>query len=285
MKIAHLIMAHQNPLQLERLVKSLNHPNFDIYIHLDKKTDISDFEYIKNSRNVIFLKNRIKCNWGGFSFVKAITISIRKILEQPEDYEFINLLSAQDYPIKPMHFFYEFLLNHRGKSFISYDTSNESDWWKEAVTRYELYHFTDFNIKGRYIAQKILNIIMPKRNFPLPYKLYGSSNSSWWVLNRDCAQYVANFLKNNPKLLRFMRFTWGSDEFLYSTIIMNSDFRGKILNNNLRYIEWEDGKANPKILNYTNLESLKNSEHIFARKFDISIDTEIMNELDKFIHP
>ena len=34
MKIAHLILTHNNPLQLERLVKRLRHNDADIYIYI-----------------------------------------------------------------------------------------------------------------------------------------------------------------------------------------------------------------------------------------------------------
>ena len=46
MKLAHLILAHNNPMQLERLVKRLSHPDADVYIHLDSKTDVADFNHI-----------------------------------------------------------------------------------------------------------------------------------------------------------------------------------------------------------------------------------------------
>ena len=51
MRLAHLILAHNNPLQLERLVKRLDHPDADIYIHLDAKTDIKEYKHIKDLPN------------------------------------------------------------------------------------------------------------------------------------------------------------------------------------------------------------------------------------------
>src|SRR5690606_7845282 len=131
---------------------------------------------------VFFIKDRTLCNWGGFSFVKAITHSLKEILSLQEKYEFINLLSAQDYPIKSNEFIYTFLKSHKGESFISYEISNKSSWWKHAVSRYELYHFTDINIKGKYLIQWFINKILPKRKFPLSCTLYGSAVSSWWTL-------------------------------------------------------------------------------------------------------
>lgn len=143
MKVAHLIMAYKNPKQLERLTKRLDHPCFDIFIHLDRKIDIGEFEHLKDLPRVYFIEKRVRCNWGGFSFVKAIIASMKEILEREEEYEFINLLSAQDYPIKPVNEFYDYLLNNSGKSFISYDELGKSDWWEHAVSRFQLYHFTD----------------------------------------------------------------------------------------------------------------------------------------------
>ncbi len=283
MRVAHLIMAYKGPLQLERLIKRLSHPQFDIYIHLDKKISIESFNNLRNLDRVRFIQNRVVCNWGGFSFVRAITLSVKEILEQNERYEFVNLLSAQDYPIKPIDHFYKYLKANTGKSFISFDKSNDSDWWKHAVTRYELYHFTDINIRGRYFIQRLLNRFMPKRKFPRPYKLYGSSISSWWTISSECAQYIVNYLEQNPDLIRFMRFTWAADEFLYATIIMNSSFKDSVINNNLRYIEWEDGKPNPKVFETKDIDLLKNSTKYFARKFDISIDMKVLDRLDQLI--
>lgn len=283
MKIAHLIMAYKNPIQLERLVQRLIHPNFHIYIHLDKKVDIQKFRAIEKYEHVFFIEDRVVCNWGGFSLVKAITSSIREVLDGPHEYGYLNLLSAQDYPLKSNAYIYNYLQKNNGKSFISFEPSNASSWWKHAVTRYENFHFTDINIRGRYLVQAALNKIIPKRRFPLDCQLYGSSVSTWWTMTSECARYVESFLMNNPKLLRFMKFTWAADEFLYATIIMNSKFSESAVNNNLRYIEWEPGKPNPRIFTTEDFDSLKVSSQLFARKFDIGIDEEILDRLDQLI--
>ena len=86
---------------------------------------------------------------------------------------------------------------------------------------------------------------MPYRQFPLDLNLYGSSDSSWWVISAGAAKYLVNFVESNPKLNRFMQFTWGADEFLIATVLMNSPFKDKIANNNLRYIDWSEGGTHP----------------------------------------
>src|SRR5690606_16677052 len=142
------------------LVKRLHHPCFDIYIHLDKKVSIKDYQFIGNLERVFFIKNRRVCNWGGFSFVVAITNSLQEILSMQIKYDYINLLSGQDYPLKSNESFHNFLISNNGRSFISYEDS-ASEWWQHAVTRYEHYHFTDIKIKGRYVLQRLLNRFLP----------------------------------------------------------------------------------------------------------------------------
>lgn len=283
MKVAHLIMAYKNPKQIEVLLKGLSHPDFHLYFHLDKKVNIGDYLYLQEIKNVHFIKNRKLCNWGGFSFVKAITASVKEILEQDVDYDYINLLSGQDYPIKTNDDIYEFLKNNRGTNFISFEEQANSEWWKHARSRYEKFHFTDFNIKGRYIVQRVINHFSKKRKFPLPISLYGCAVASWWTISSECAEYIVNYMEQNRKLMNFMRFTWAADEFLYPTIIMNSLYGKKVVNDNMRHIEWEDGKPNPKILTNKDLPTLAHSSALFARKFDITTDPEIFNQLDNLI--
>jgi len=81
MRIAHLIMAYKNPAQLERLIKRLHHPQFDVYIHLDKKIDIRLFDHLHDLDRVFFIKERVLCNWGGFSFVNAFTSSASEAMK------------------------------------------------------------------------------------------------------------------------------------------------------------------------------------------------------------
>lgn len=116
MRVANIIIAHKNPLQLERLIRKMQHENFDFYIHIDKKIDIESFLFLKEIKGVFFIKNRVVCNWGGHSTLKAMLNSLKETQANETQYGFYNLLSAQDYPIKKNQEFYEFLLEHQKNS-------------------------------------------------------------------------------------------------------------------------------------------------------------------------
>ena len=120
MRISHIIMAHKYPEQLLRLAQRLDHPNAKIFVHVDKKTDIKKFLYIKNIVDVYFIKNRKICNWGGNSFVEGIVSSLNEV-QQYGEFDYVNLISAQDYPLISASEIHNFLLWNRGTNFISYE--------------------------------------------------------------------------------------------------------------------------------------------------------------------
>ena len=281
MRLANIIIAHKNPSQLERLIKKLKHPRFDFYIHIDKKVDISTFEYLGEIDGVYFIQNRLKCNWGGFSTLEAMVSSLSEAVNNEINYDFYNLLSAQDYPIKKNEEIFEFFNRNADKSFVYYEDINAVQWWAGAVDRFQKYHLTDFNFLGKSFVERMMNFVLPKRNFPADWTLYGGSKASWWSLNNESASYLTNFFATQLDIKRFLRFCWGTDEFVIPTILMNSPLRDNIKNNNFRFIIFPEGRANPKILDVDDFQDLITSGMLFARKFDADIDYEILDKIDK----
>ncbi|WP_162817732.1 beta-1,6-N-acetylglucosaminyltransferase [Niabella yanshanensis] len=282
MNICHLIIAHNKPEQVARLAKSLRLPGSDIYVHVDKKTDINAFTFLE-SQGVRFVKKRVKVNWGGYSLVEAIVSSLEEIRDGGKPYEFINLLSAQDYPIKKASDFTAFLQENKGKCFIFYEDVEGLFWWKENIVRLTRYHFNDFPVKGKYMAQRLVNFLLPTRKFPMNWKLYGGSCSTWWTLPAEAAYFLAHTIGNNRKLRRFAKLTWGADEYLFATILMNSDFKSRVVNNNYRFIDWSEKNPRPKLLTIKDLQAISASESFFARKFDESVDAYVLDKLDELL--
>lgn len=283
MRIAHLVMAHQYPEQLARLAGRLQHAQFDLYIHLDAKVADGEFAALSALPNVYFIQHRVRCQWGGFSFVTAIFSAVAEILQSGRQYGMINLISAQDYPLMPPEEMYRYLSARREMNFISYDPTQETGWWKDATQRYRKYHFTDYQFPGKYVLQKAMNSILPPRNFPGGMKLYGSRNSSWWTITTACAAHICKEFHTNTALRRFLKLCWGTDEFIIATLIMNSPYSSQVINDNLRYIDWSEGNAHPKVLTAADLPQLLKSGMLFARKFDLKSSAAVLDELDKML--
>ena len=283
MKFAILIVTYSSPKQTLRLINSLNNGDFDFYIHVDKKIDLETHRDLFNVPNVYFIKNRIDIKWAGYTTVEAALSGIRQIAASGIKYDFVNLITGQDYAIKSASYIADFLKQNIGKEFILYKDFDTE--WQEAKGRVDQYHFTDHTFKGRYALQKAVNWVAPKRKFPLDAKLVGKE--TFWTLSLECAVYVTNVIDSNPKLSRFLRYTWGSDEFIFQTIIMSSPFQNRVVNKNYRYINWpeRDGLPaagdRPNVFVTTDFDKIMASDCLFGRKFDIGKDENILDLLDK----
>lgn len=284
MRIAHLIMAHKNAGQLEQLLRALAHEEADYYIHLDQAADQAAFAHLLARPRTYFIQKRSRPRWASFRFVEAILQSLREILATGRPYDFINLLSGQDYPIKPIDTIHQFLAGHLGQSFLSFEAQGPaSGWWRGAIGRVEQYHSVYYDFKGQYQLQYLANKLLPKRQFPLPYTLYGSADGSWWTLSADCAAYLVRFVDEHPAVRWFGRFTWGPDEFIPATILLNSPLKDSIINDNYRYLDWSAGGANPRVLTMADADALLRSPKLFARKFDTTHDASILHFLDQHL--
>jgi hypothetical protein len=281
MKLAHLILAHNEPKQLERLISRLAHPDADIYIHIDKKTSIVPFEYLKNIKGLFFIQNRVKVYWGSYNMVEATLNGFKEILSSGNTYQYLNLLSGQDYPLKPAAFIHRFLDEQAGKVFMNFLQFDPD--WTEALPRIQQYHFNNWRMQGRYILQSIVNKLLPARR--MPNGLIPVGRSQWFTIPIACVSYLLEYWQHNPKLRRFIKLTWAPDEFILQTILYNSDYQSHMVNDDLRYIDWSAGGVSPKTLTMYDTAALINSGKLFARKFDKNTDSAILDLLDQTINP
>lgn len=277
MKIAHLILAHTNAQQLQRLVRKLYHPDADIYIHLDLKTDIREFQHIQKEQNVTFIRNRIKVFWGGFSIVDATINSFEEILTSNINYQHINLLSGQHYPIKSAQHIVNFLGKNAGRSFIHYEVIDEE--WLEAIPRIRKYHLDSLNLPiGGYRLQQLLNVILPDRK--LPDGIVAVGRSQWFVATGEAVAYMINYARKEKWISRFFKYSWAADEIFFHTILYNSPLRSQMVNNNLLYVDWSAHEPNPKTLTIADADAIVSSGKLFARKFDMATDSTILDYID-----
>ena len=276
MKIAHVILIHQNPAQLRRLIQRLAHPDADFYIHVDLKTDINPFLFLQGE-HVKFIVKRISVYWGAYSMVQATVNSLTEILKSIDNYDYINLLSGQDYPIKSTETIHNFFKNNPNKAFMH--TLSVENEWQEAIPRLTKYHLSNYTFSGKYTLEKWMNFLLPMRK--MPNNLIAVGRSQWFSISSQHAEYVVTYLQENKHVKRFFELTWGSDEFVFQTILFNSNHQKDMVNDNLRHIDWSENKASPKTFTINDLPNLLNSERLFARKFSENIDRNIMDELDK----
>lgn len=143
------------------------------------------------------------------------------------------------------------------------------------------------NVKGRKfrrfgLIKRIINLFSPpKRDFLPNIKPYGGSG--YWNLSKEAIYYIFDFIDNNPDFVRFFRRSFASDELFFHTILLNSPLKDKIVSNSLRYMNWSGAGKHPAILGEEDLGALRSSSHLFARKFDTTVDSHILDLIDKYL--
>jgi hypothetical protein len=279
MKIAHLILAHNNPEQLHRLVTSLTYADDAVYIHLDKKTPIAQFLHLSQLKNVFFVSKRVQVSWGSYNIVAATVNGFKDIISSGEYYDYVNLLSGGDYPLQTPQYIHKFLEANPDKAFMSYQFMHQE--WIEALPRITRYHLTNYNFPGCYLLQKLLNRFMPLRK--MPGSLVPVGRSQWFTASMGCIKYIVDYWNKHPRFVRFLRFTWGADEFAFQTILYNSVHRENMVNNNMRFMDWSANGVSPAILTMEHKDQVMATDKLFARKFDLHTHPEIMDALDEKI--
>ncbi|WP_300370948.1 beta-1,6-N-acetylglucosaminyltransferase [Brachyspira sp.] len=269
-KICFLILAHKNHNQIMRLINYIK-KDFDIYVHIDKKSKVN----IKSFDNVKIYKEMVTYH-GDISLVKASLFLLREAFKNNHDrYLFI---SGQDIPLKTNREIINFFNIHKDKEFISYENIRNNDHiYNEMSFRLNTYNFGKLYrlILHRKIRKFLSDLAIIKRTTPENI-YYGSQ---WWNLTNNAVKYILDYDENNPNFLKRFNYTWGSDEFFFQSILLNSPFKDNCVNDNLRYIVWNGGAPlNLKIKDYDCIKNNINN-NIFARKFDETIDNDIIDKL------
>jgi hypothetical protein len=278
MRLAHIILAHKNPAQVARLAKQLSHPDVDCWIHIDRKCDITDLGVIARMQNVYLIEPRIEVSWACFNLVQAMLNGMRAVLNSCGEYDYVNFLSGQDYPLQPPDRLLDYLCDHNGYEFIGNRPYEESE---QNVRRMHRYHFTGAGFPGRRLLQRAVNALLPDRIFPYDFKV--RKGPQWMTLTTAAVLYILEFVSENPRYGRYFKWVHAPDEFFFQTILYNSPFRDRMRNQIFHHIDWSEGKKNPKTFTIDDRECLMASGQLFARKFDMSVDFQILDLLDKRI--
>lgn len=298
MKIAYIILAHKLPGQLLRLINRLNTADSAFFIHIDKKVDKQLFKQIKESfsnfSNVVFVK-RYKSKWGQMGIVQGTLSGLREIARSQMQYDYVCLLSGQCYPIKSPETIRSFLSENKGNSFIDFRPIT-ADQNQNREERYIYWHYFFRNFHLVFPREKMFDHRLPdlvwrklvklfpfRRKLPLGYNPYWGYQ--WWCLTGACADYIVNFLEENPSFEKFFKRVWCPDEFFFQIILKNSPFAETLQNHCLTYVDFSQKKSHhPATLGTTDFDKFMASDKLFARKFDSSLDPQILDLIDQSIN-
>lgn len=286
MKLAILILAHKNPKQLAHLVMQLSHSDTEIYIHLDAKSKLEEFqnEFDKYSSNPESIVQKVDIVYSSITYIDATLLLVKAAVAKGCDY--FVLLSGLDMPLKPIHEIVNFYDKNKENDYYDFVSIPYSKLVYDGRTRTEFYNFKVGNQmetlfppsqikhkmswKGRLLNMWLLlkNKGKTMRKFPLDFQPYYSSQ--WWNLSLSSINYILDFIEKHPEYYEWHRNALHPEEMFFQTILLNSPRKSSAVNNNLRYIFWKEGKKHPELLDINELDKISQTTNsLFARKFDL----------------
>ncbi|WP_068815542.1 beta-1,6-N-acetylglucosaminyltransferase [Phormidesmis priestleyi] len=302
-QLLFLIASHTNPGQVLRLVKALKSgsPECQIVIHHDRSKSTLDSAAFALLKGVHIFENPIVATWGEFSVVELELRCIDWILKNSIPFDWLILLSGQDYPIQPIQKMEQFLSTTEHDGFIEHFPAFKPsemlrDWHKDIGTErycyryyrlpsflkwlvYKLYRVVDWQRLIRVRAGRFGAKLAVRRRFtPFTDDFECYAGSQWHTLSYQCVDYIHKFVQNNSDFVNHYRTTMIPDESFFQTILLNNH-SFNICPDNLRYVSWQP--PYPAIMQTSDFEPLIHSGKFFARKFDEAVDDRIFSLLDQ----
>jgi hypothetical protein len=292
-RIAYLILAHNQPAHLQRLVQRLAAPGVAFFVHVDAKSDINAFAGLAPA--VTFCARRVNCGWGDISLVHATLALLQCAAAAPSGFDRFVLLSGACYPLQHPAYIEAFFRRHRDTEFIQVFGLPNVEYNKslERIRRVWIRKGKPL-ARLRWPLQRVLNKILPVRDYQT---LLGGGQpvvgSQWWCLSHDAVRHVLEVTTRQPALLRFCKFVDVPDEFYFQFILWNSRFQSSI-SHSLTLTHWVPGKTGPEAIGAHDLPQLagpviRDSEHnnapgakgevLFARKFS-DASTPVLDAID-----
>jgi hypothetical protein len=311
MKLSYLILAHKHPGQFHRLVNRLNSENVYFFVHVDKSTDDTPFkEPFLNTQNIFFLEGnkRMVTPWSDIAICKVTLNLLNEANKKFNSNNYCVLLSGQDYPIKSNDYIYNFYKSNYGQNFIAINDIT-AIWprWQDRFERYNfhlpnqrvnkgIYPIRDkrfFNIRNFKNAFFLIRNVGPKTSISTMLKtkrehpdyLIPKGGGTWWALPVETAIDIINYLKKHPDLINYHSYTHVPDETIFSSIV--NDLReNNQIQETTTYTNWTKENADsPLTFKKNDLQELLDAgdSYLFARKFDMDQDIDILKQLDGYI--
>ena len=288
MKLGFILLVHRDPDQVVRLLDRLDDADSTFVVHVGRaRPDIYETlrERLAGRPNISFLPRR-RVRWGSWAIAASLLSGLEALGEVAPDVDYVLNLSGQDYPLKSPAAMRAQLASQPGRSYLDHfavpvaDGAGSLDWSRQrgGLDRIEYWHYHTYRRRIR-LPSPLLPLPRAPRRFPEGLRPYGGQG--WWCLSRDVVDYVTDFLRRRPDVVRFFRRADVPDELLFHTVVLNSPLRETVVNDDLRHVVWKPGVSHPEVLTSADFPAFVGGGDLFARKFDVRVDAEVLDRIDR----
>ncbi|MUH00167.1 N-acetylglucosaminyltransferase [Scytonema sp. UIC 10036] len=306
MRVCYLIQSHKNSEQIYRLVKTIKQSSPDSFVLVSHDVSVSNLDTatLKNLSGVQIVPGL--GGRGDFSIVQGYLDAVGWLFSQNIAFDWLTNLSGQDYPTRSLSQVKNFLATTQYDGFLEYFNvfSQESHWsQREGYTRYfykyqKLKYLSTLPEWAKEIVTpiKIVNYLQPFFRLNAAYGMFGVRSSVpfnenfvcyggsfFCTLSRQCIEYLYEFYRTRLEIVNYYKGVGVSDESFIQTVLVNSGLFN-LCNDNKFYFDFSETRnGRPRLLTTDDyLSIIQNNAH-FARKFDMSLDTKILDLLDEIV--
>lgn len=311
MKVLYFIQTHKNPEQIYRLVQIIRKSSPESYILIshDFTACNLDTKPIKKIPGVEVLRLNGKGGRGDFSMIQGYLDAVGWLLSRNIKFDWFINLSGQDYPTQPLSQIEQFLAQTKYDGFLDYFEAfsdyDQNIWGMEEGRSRYLYQYwrSGIFVSSRSLLGKILNrfkivfnniqsliriylcfdclmVGWRAKNHPFHENFICYGGYYFNTLSKDCVQYMYDFYRQNTQTVEYFKKTCVPVESFVQTVLVNSKLFN-LCNDSKRYFDFYKCKdGSPRTLTFQDYPILiKNSIH-FARKFEITRDSKILDQLE-----
>jgi core-2/I-Branching enzyme len=303
MRVCYFIQNHLAPPQVGRLVGTLrrSQPGSFILVGHDEFAGFCAASELRQALNVDVFAAREPAKRGYFSLLEPYFDAVAWLADQGIAYDWLVYLSAQDYPTRPLRDFADLLAATGCDGFLRFwDAAAPVNPWgrrRQGVVRYG-YQYFDAPAWALPLLRALRagNGLQPfvhchltygprigvrrRRQQPFHEGFRCYAGTQWTVLRRACAEYVAERVRGGDPLVQWFRRTICPDEAVVQTLLVNSG-RFQLVDDDLRFVDVSGSRdGRPRTLTVKDLPTLTSGRHYFARKFDASGSSEVLDLLD-----
>lgn len=286
---AFLILAHDTPEVLDLLLRSLDHPRVDLYLHIDARATAM----IERFRHVALKQARYRlCQpslpiyWGDVSQVEGELLLYATAMAEGYHSHY-HLLSGVDMLLRPIEEVLRFFDAHATHEFIGLwdGPSHQRD-----VHRKVSYHYPFVRYQSKTHGHKWLHALTNPLRKGLPalqkcvgYQRYPQrtfrKSYNWCSLTHEA---VTRLLAHREAILHTYRMTLCPDEIYKATLLCGSEAvrcfdTSEPNRGSQRYIDWERGA--PYTFQPEDVEELLAQPHCFVRKCSVALAKRLFDLL------
>lgn len=302
-KTAYLITSYKLPDQVLRLASVLRRgsPDASIVVHHDDRACGLDRNRA-DELAVELVEPPSAVAWGEFSQLAMVLRSLRWVMENA-DFDWLVLLSGQDYPIRPVAEIEKSLSASGVDAFIWTAGRCERPALRRAMDEFACRYYYRWQRVPAAVASPVAKVAamarpmlrsrgmpsgtwvgVPALRSPFGPRLVCHYGSDWFTLSRRAIEAVDRFARTRPDVLNFYRRALIPTESFVHTVLAH-DGSLRLSGDCRRYFVFDDEhRLGPRVLRMNDVDAILASGADFVRKFDETIDRAVLDEIDRRVH-